>query len=140
MPKQITKYLNWNVARWFMVGCATFAIDYVIFLSLYPNIGSVAITNLISGAVSTSFNYLAHHSWTFESDAEHRHSTLRYGGAMIFSYVLNTVATKTLLLVGAPVALAKFMAAVIQAPVTYVILNHWVFKKDNQGKSESRAS
>lgn len=138
MQEQITKYLNWNMARWFMVGCATFTIDYVIFLSLYPKIGSVAITNLISGAVSTSFNYLAHHRWTFESDAEHKRSTLRYAGAMIFSYVLNTTVTKTLLVVGASAAFAKFMAAVIQAPATYFILNHWVFKKNNQVNTETR--
>ena len=117
------------MARWFMVGCATFLIDYVIFLSLYPYIGSVAITNLISGGVSTSFNYLTHHRWTFKSDADHKCSTPRYAGAMIFAYLLNTSATKTLLILGVPVAWAKFLAAAIQAPTTYYILNFLVFKK-----------
>lgn len=129
MPEKIKKYLNWSMARWFMVGCATFLIDYVIFLSLYPYIGSVAITNLISGGVSTSFNYWAHHRWTFKSDAEHKCATPRYAGAMIFAYLLNTFATKTLLILGVHVAWAKFLAAAIQAPTTYYILNFLVFKK-----------
>jgi len=114
-----------------MVGCVTFAIDYVIFLSLYPHIGSVAITNLISGTFSVSFNYLAHHRWTFKSDTDHKCSTPRYAGAMIFSYLLNTTMTKSFLIFGAPVALAKFLAAAIQAPTTYFILNYLVFKKKN---------
>lgn len=129
MQELITKHLNWKMARWFMVGCATFLIDYVIFLSLYPHIGSVAVTNLISGGASTTFNYLVHHRWTFKSDAEHKCSTPRYVGAMIFSYFLNTVVTKSLLILGMPVALAKFLAAAIQAPITYIVLNVLVFKK-----------
>lgn len=133
MHEQITKYLNWSMARWLIVGCATFAIDYVIFLSLYPHIGSVAITNLISGAFSTSFNYLAHHRWTFKSDADHKCSTPRYVGAMIFSYLFNTIMTKTLLVFGAPVAVAKFLATAIQAPTAYFILNYLVFKKKKVG-------
>lgn len=129
MQEQITKYLNWSMARWFMVGCATFLIDYVIFLSLYPHIDSVAITNLISGGISTLFNYLTHHRWTFKSDAGHKSSTPRYAGAMIFSYLLNTTATKTLLIFGVHVELAKFLAAAIQAPTAYYILNILVFTK-----------
>lgn len=115
-----------------MVGCATFLIDYTIFLSLYPHIGSVAITNFISGGVSTSFNYLAHHHWTFKSDAEHKSSTPRYVGAMVFAYLLNTVLTKIFLVLGASAALAKFLAAAIQAPATYYVLNVLVFKKNNK--------
>lgn len=129
MQALITKYTNWKIARWFLVGVATFFIDFVIFLSLYPHIGSVAITNLISGGVSTFFNYLAHHRWTFKSDAEHKSSTPRYAGAMIFAYLLNTSLTKAFLILGAPVALAKFLATAIQAPATYFILNILVFKK-----------
>lgn len=119
------------MARWFVVGCVTFLIDYGIFLSLYPHIGSVAITNFISGAFSVSFNYLAHHRWTFKSEAEHKCSTPRYAGAMIFSNLLNTAITKSLLLLGVPVAIAKFIAAAVQAPATYLVLNRLVFLKQN---------
>lgn len=128
------KHLNWKVVRWFLVGCVTFLIDYAIFLSLYPHIGSVAVTNFISGGVSTSFNYLAHHRWTFKSDAEHKSSTPKYVGAMLFAYVLNTVLTKIFLVLGTSAALAKFLAAAIQAPATYYVLNFLVFKKSKQEK------
>jgi putative flippase GtrA len=114
--------------RWFLVGGVTVGIDWLIFVNLYPRIGSVALTNLISGSVSTAFNYLGHHRWTFKSEQHHTQSAVRYGVALFGMYILNTGLVKAFIVLGFVAGAAKLSAAVIQAPVSYFLLNRLVFK------------
>ncbi len=118
--------------RWFVVGCLTVAIDWAIFVNLYPRIGSVALTNLISASLSTAFNYLAHHRWTFKSEQRHVTSGTRYGIALFGMYVLNTFLVKGFILVGTAAGVAKLLAAVVQAPVSYSVLNFLVFRREEK--------
>lgn len=113
-----------------MVGCVTVGIDWIIFVNLYPRIGSVALTNLISGSFSTAFNYFAHHRWTFKSDQRHVQSGVRYGVALFGMYVLNTILVKVFIVVGIAAGVAKLLAAIIQAPMNYFVLNLLVFKRE----------
>lgn len=124
--------------RWLLVGSVTVGIDWLIFVNLYPRIGSVALTNLISGSFSTAFNYFAHHRWTFKSEQSHVQSGARYGVALFGIYVLNTTLVKVFIVVGIAAGVAKLLAAAIQAPVSYFALNLLVFKrKSNELSPES---
>ncbi len=118
--------------RWLLVGCLTVAIDWVIFVNFYPRIGSVALTNLISGSCSTAFNYFAHHRWTFRSGQRHIQSGARYAVALFGIYILNTVLIKIFIVTGLATGVAKLLAAVIQAPMNYFVLNLFVFKREKQ--------
>lgn len=117
--------------RWFLVGGVTVGIDWFIFVSLYPRIGSVALTNLISGSFSTAFNYFAHHRWTFKSDQRHVQSGVRYAIALFFLFLVNTALVKGFIGVGVVPGVAKLAAAVIQAPVSYLVLKRMVFRRGN---------
>jgi putative flippase GtrA len=112
------KHLDWNMLRWFLVGTVTVGIDWFVFVNVYPRVGSVAVSNFISGSVATSFNYFAH----LESGS-------RYLLALLFGYVLNTALLKSFIVAGVVAALAKAMASAIQAPISYFVLNFFVFKK-----------
>jgi putative flippase GtrA len=115
--------------RWFLVGTVTVGIDWFVFVNVYPRVGSVAVSNFISGSVATSFNYFAHHRWTFKSEQRHLESGSRYLLALLFGYVLNTALLKSFIVAGVVAALAKAMASAIQAPISYFVLNFFVFKK-----------
>lgn len=128
----IVGHLDWNILRWFFVGCVTVSIDWFIFVNLYPHIGSVAITNFVSGSFSTAFNYISHHRWTFKSDQRHLQSGVRYGGALFGGYLLNTILVKVFIVVGTTPGVAKLLAAAIQAPASFLVLKFFVFK----GKKE----
>ena len=97
-------------------------------MNLHPRIGSVALTKVISGSFSPAINYFAHHRWTFKSDQRHLQSGVRYAIALFFLFLVNTALVKGL--IGADVipGIAKLAAAVIQTPVSYLVLKHMVFK------------
>ena len=125
---RITRQLDWNILRWFVVGSLTIGIDWIIFVNLYRHIHSVALTNLVSGSFSISFNYVAHHQWTFRNNHDHLQSGPRYIGLLFVGYLLNTFLVKAFLVAGVGPGIAKLLAAVIQAPVSFFGLKLFVFK------------
>lgn len=130
------RYLDSNFFRWFLVGCGTVSIDWVAFVGLYPRIGSVPLTNLLSGSMAISFNYFVHRNWTFESNQRHTRSGVRYAIALFFLYLMNTMLLKGFIGAGVVPGVAKLAAAVIQTPVSYLVLKHMVFKRDNGDRSK----
>ena len=124
------KKINWKIFRWFIVGCITFFIDYVTFLSLYALISSIAIANLVSSTISFAFNYLCHYRWTFKSDIGHLFSYKLYIVTVIFIYFLNTVLIKIFITFTVSPALSKIFAVAFQAPISYFIFNFIVFRKN----------
>ena len=125
---RFARQLDWNVLRWFVVGSLTVGIDWTIFVNLYRHIHSVALTNLVSGSFSIAFNYIAHHQWTFRNNHHHLQSGPRYIGLLFVGYLLNTILVKAFLVAGVGPGIAKLLAAVIQAPVSFFGLKLFVFK------------
>ena len=118
--------------RWFLVGCITFLLDYGIFVSLYGKTGpikSVVVANFCSGIVATTFNYIAHHRWTFKSDAKHTQSGIRYLINLVVFWIIGTLILKGIISLGVTPKLAKLIPVVIVTPFSYFVLNYLVFKK-----------
>ena len=124
-----TKYFDWSMIRWLIVGIVTTGTDYLIFISIYGPINSVVIANFISGFVSTSINYFTHHRWTFKSDQNHSRSGIRYLINLIFWWLVSTATIKVLIVVEIDPKIAKLLPILIIAPINYFVLNHIVFKK-----------
>ena len=124
---RFARQLDWNVLRWFVVGSLTLGIDWIIFVNLYRHFHSVALTNLVSGSFSIAFNYIAHHQWTFRNN-HHLQSGRRYIGLLFVGYLLNTILVKAFLVAGVGPGIAKLLAAVIQALVSFFGLKLFVFK------------
>ncbi len=120
--------------RWLLVGGVTVAIDWLIFVNVYARIETVAIANLISGVFSASFNYFAHHYWTFKSSEDHKRTSIRYIISLFFGYLLNTALLKTFIVTGIHPGLAKIVATGLQAGISYVVLNKFVFKAGKWSK------
>jgi putative flippase GtrA len=107
----------------------TVGIDWLVFVTLYPRIGSVALTNFISGCISTGFNYFAHHRWTFRGNQRYVQSGSRYALWLLLAYLLNTTVIKVFIVAGISSGASKLLAAVIQMPISYAVLKLFVFKK-----------
>jgi putative flippase GtrA len=74
--------------------------------------------------------YLAHHRFTFRSDALHRHALPRYAGvqmgalalASLFSYVVYGV-------IGLPTLPAALIVTGLTSAVSFVVLKLWAFRR-----------
>ena len=115
--------------RWALVGVTTNVIDYFIFLFLYSIIPSVLFANFFSGFVSLTFNYVSHYFWSFKSTLEHKQSGKRYLINLVVIWSLGTVLLKILILSGIDPYIAKIIPLFITAPISFISLNYFVFKK-----------
>ena len=115
--------------RWALVGVTTNVIDYFIFLFLYSILPSVLFANFFSGFVSLSFNYVSHYFWSFKSTLEHKQSGKRYLINLVVIWSLGTVLLKILILSGIDPYIAKIIPLFITAPISFISLNYFVFKK-----------
>ena len=117
------------MVRWGAVGTTTFAIDYVLFLTLFDLSNSVFLANSISVTLATSFNYYTHHKWTFKSDQNHSRSGFKYLINLTFWWLISTSVIKALIFLNIDPKIAKLAPLILIVPVNYFVLNYVVFKK-----------
>ena len=115
--------------RWALVGVSTAVIDYIIFISLYSVITSVLVANFFAGLVSLSFNYSAHYFWSFKSQTDHTKSGLKYLINLIAFWSISTILLKILITSGLDPKIAKLIPIPIIAPLSFISLKFFVFKK-----------
>ena len=112
-----------------MVGITTTVIDYFIFIAMYSVITSVLIANFCAGLFSITFNYLAHYFWSFKSQADHSKSGLKYLLNLIIFWSTGTLLLKVLITVGIDPKIAKLIPIPFIAPLSFLSLKFYVFKK-----------
>ena len=115
--------------RWALVGVTTAIIDYTIFISMYSVISSVLIANFFAGLLSIGFNYIAHYFWSFKSQTDHTKAGLKYLINLITFWSLSTILLKALITAGVDPKIAKLIPIPIIAPLSFISLRFFVFKK-----------
>ena len=115
--------------RWALVGVTTAIIDYTIFISMYSVISSVLIANFAAGLLSIGFNYTAHYFWSFKSHTDHAKAGLKYLINLITFWSLSTILLKALITAGVDPKIAKLIPIPIIAPLSFISLRFFVFKK-----------
>ena len=120
--------------RWALVGVATAVIDYIIFISIYSVITSVLVANFFAGLVSIGFNYSAHYFWSFKSQTDHTKAGLKYLINLITFWSISTLLLKILITSGFEPKIAKLMPIPMIAPLSFMSLRFFVFKKANNLK------
>ena len=118
-----------SLHRWALVGVITFTIDYLIFISIYSLIESVLLANFCAGLVSISFNYSAHYFWSFKSQSDHSKSGIKYLFNLIIFWVVSTLLLKILITSGIEAKYAKFIPVPVIAPLSFLSLKFFVFRK-----------
>ncbi len=104
-------------------------IDYFIFILTYSEISSVVIANFTAGIFSISFNYLSHYSWSFKSQTDHSISGIKYLFNLVFFWLLNTLLLKYLIEIDINPKIAKLIPILFIAPLSFLSLKFFVFKK-----------
>ena len=115
--------------RWALVGITTTVIDYLIFISVYSVITSVLIANFFAGLFSITFNYLAHYFWSFKSQANHSKSGIKYLLNLVIFWSTGTLLLKVLITAGIDPKIAKLIPILFIAPLNFLSLKFYVFKK-----------
>ena len=115
--------------RWALVGVTTTVIDYIIFISIYSVIISVLVANFIAGLVSIGFNYSANYFWSSKSQTHHTKAGLKYLINLITFWSISTILLKILITSGLDPKIAKLMPIPIIAPLSFISLKFFVFKK-----------
>ena len=90
---------------------------------------SVLIANLLAGLVSIGFNYSAHYFWSFKSQTDHTKAGLKYLINLITFWSISTLFLKILITAGLDPKIAKLMPIPIIAPLSFISLRFFVFKK-----------
>ena len=130
MQKLITLFKKFgSLWRWALVGATTAVIDYIIFISLYSLITSVLVANFFAGLVSISFNYSAHYFWSFKSQTDHTKAGLKYLINLVTFWSASTLLLKALITAGIDPKIAKLIPILIIAPLSFISLRFFVFKK-----------
>ena len=115
--------------RWALVGITTTVIDYLIFISMYSVITSVLIANFFAGLFSITFNYIAHYFWSFKSQADHSKSGIKYLVNLVIFWSAGTLLLKVLITAGIDPKIAKLIPIPFIAPLSFLSLKFYVFKK-----------
>ncbi len=115
--------------RWAIVGILTTIIDYLIFIGMYYVITSVLVANFLAGLFSITFNYLAHYFWSFKSETDHGKSGSKYLVNLIIFWSLGTLLLKVLITAGVDPKIAKLIPIPFIAPLSFLSLKFFVFKK-----------
>ena len=123
-----------SLFRWALVGVSTTVIDYIIFISLYSVVTSVLVANFFAGLVSIGFNYSAHYFWSFKSQTDHTKAGLKYLINLITFWSISTILLKILITSGLDPKIAKLIPIPIIAPLSFISLKFFVFKKANNLK------
>jgi len=130
MQKLINLFKKYgSLWRWALVGVTTTVVDYVIFISIYSVITSVLVANFFAGLVSIGFNYSAHYFWSFKSQTDHTKAGLKYLINLITFWSISTILLKILIASGLDPKIAKLMPIPIIAPLSFISLRFFVFKK-----------
>ena len=115
--------------RWAIVGTSTVVIDYLIFIGMYSMITSVLVANFLAGLISIIFNYIAHYSWSFKSKNDHGKSGIKFLINLLIFWSLGTLLLKGLITAGIDPKIAKLIPIPFIAPLSFLSLKFFVFKK-----------
>jgi putative flippase GtrA len=118
-----------SLFRWFVVGCMSVALDTCLFLLLYSLTKNPTTSNIISMTLATTFNYLSHYKWSFESNRNHAQSTIIYLISFFTFLSLGTFLVRTFISIGFLPIFAKLGSAAIISPLSFLVMKFFTFKK-----------
>jgi putative flippase GtrA len=98
---------------------------------MYSLITSVLAANFFAGLVSIGFNYSAHYFWSFKSQTDHTKAGLKYLINLITFWSVSTLLLNALITAGIDPKIAKLIPIPIIAPLSFISLRFFVFKKVN---------
>jgi putative flippase GtrA len=115
--------------RWAIVGSVTTLLDYFLFLFFFSIFKTILISNLFAGIISITSNYIFHYFWSFRSNFQHSSSGIRYVINLVVIWSIGTFMLSYLVNTGIKPELAKIIPISFTAPIGFISLKFFVFKK-----------
>ena len=120
-------FLTPTFIKWLLVGSTSLLLDIVVFTYSYYLIEIVFVSNFIAAMISTSFNYLAHYFWTFDSVSAHRNTLMRYFLNILFLWVTSSLIIEVFISNGLGEVSSKVLSLCILLPFNFFILRKYVY-------------
>ena len=120
-------FLTPTFIKWLLVGSTSLLLDIVVFTYSYYLIERVFLSNFIAAMISTSFNYLTHYFWTFDSVLAHRNTLMRYFLNILFLWVTSSLIIEVLINNGLGEVSSKALSLCILLPFNFFILRKYVY-------------
>ncbi len=127
--KFFQKFAEPTFVRWFIVGVTSLVIDICGFALGLEISESVFGANFVAAILSTSFNYLAHYFWTFNSKGRQSRTILRYYLNILFLWIGSSLLIKLLILNSFEPLVAKVLSLILILPLNFLTLKFFVYKE-----------
>jgi putative flippase GtrA len=124
---KVRKFLTPTFIKWSFVGSVSLLLDIGVFTYSYHLIEIVTISNFVAAVFSTTFNYLAHYFWTFNSATKHRSTLKRYLLNILFLWATGSLVIVILLSIGVSEIFSKAISMSILLPFNYFVLRKYVY-------------
>ena len=124
---KVRKFLTPTFIKWSFVGSISLLLDIGVFTYTYQLIEIVTISNFVAAVFSTTFNYLAHYFWTFNSVTKHRSTLKRYLLNIVFLWATGSMVIIILLSNGVSEVFSKAISMSILLPFNYFVLRKYVY-------------
>jgi putative flippase GtrA len=125
----IQKFRDRTFTRWLIVGTTSLGIDIGGFALGLEISKSIFLANFIAATFSTSFNYLAHYFWTFNSKGNHGITILRYYTNVFILWIGSSLLIKLLVLNSIDPIVAKVISLILILPLNFLTLKFFVYKE-----------
>ena len=124
--KLFQKFAEPTFVRRFFVGVTSLTIDICGFALGLEISNSVFVANFIAAILSTSFNYLAHYFWTFNSKGHHSKTILRFYLNIFFLWIGSSLLIKLLISNSFEPLVAKVLSLVLILRLNFFTLKFFV--------------
>jgi putative flippase GtrA len=124
--------------KWFVVGSITFGLELVFFLVFFQATGIIPLSNFVAIFISTSFNYLTHKYWTFETSKQSRFMLFRYILVILTVYLYSNPSVAYFNSLFDNAFLAKAFSILLIAPISYLAMRSFVFDPRKKGESKKK--
>ena len=128
--KSFQKFAEPAFVRWFIVGVTSLVIDICGFALGLEISESIFVANFVAAILSTSFNYLAHYFWTFNSKGRHSRTILRYYLNIFLLWIGSSLLIKLLILNSFEPLVAKVLSLILILPLNFLALKFFVYKEN----------
>jgi putative flippase GtrA len=120
-----------SLVRFGVTGVLSVAVDVGALAALHSGFGvNLFVATLVAWAAGLLINYSLNRNWTFQTEADHRRTLVRY-----FTMVAFNFASTELIVLGLPhhglhYLVGKSVAVGINAVINFVMGRIWVFKHE----------
>jgi len=117
------------LVRFGITGGLSVAADAGTLAALHSGAGvSLVVSTICAFAAGLVVNYTLNRNWTFQSQADHHRTMVKYGVLVAFNFGSTLLIVLGLTHLGLYYLLSKAIAVALIATVNFTAGRHWVFK------------